>query len=475
MRSVSASPAGTRLKIRITLVSYGLLVLAAILTIPLRIPEILQVSAVRDFSLGRFFVWIAQAPDSSPLNPLLQLPFLLLGGHSRLGARCVSLLFAVAACYLFFRLGKRIPVERPYWALLLFMLLPLHFEVSFLGRHFEQALFLVVLATLLFFRLISRPGMQNALIYAACLTLCLYTDRYSFLPAVGYLLFLLRFVNRAQERRAIWYALAATVPPVLLFLPYAVWAHYRVNSDWLSGSPAFVAGAFYMRVLKSPAAENWAAYLLWILLAVGGLAGAWSSFRVTGGAITKRIRVFVLTGGVCVTLLIAVVLDAFLGERFTASELLWTAPAAIILVFAGLEWIAKRSELRVLMAGFAFLLIAVSAAADIQFLLAPYVGGPAEDMQAIAAAVPSQLSGDSCVVFVSQRFSKVLFTTFEPELQRRECIDFFHSRIVLASHPYVTAAQQQDAESFFRGLDMEQTRRFRVGGGQIVVMQQRHP
>lgn len=449
-----------------------MLLVATALSIPLRIPEILQMAAVRDLSPSRFFRWIAQAPGSSPLNPILQVPALLVGGHSRLGARFVSLVFAVAACYFFLRLARRVPLDRPYWALLLFMLLPAHFELSFVARPFEQALFLVIVAMECFFRLLSRPRLKPALLYAGCLTLCLYTDRYSFLPSIGYLLFLFRFVDRAQERKATWYALGATALPVLLFLPYALWARTHVSAYWFTGPPDAESGIVYLRLLRSLAAERWASYVLFLLLTTGVVAGIWASFRVTAGAIGKRIRLFVLAGGIGATVVILLAMDFSLGKRFAPADVLWSAPAAVILVIAALEWLGKRRNCRSLRAGVTVLLFAVCAAADIQFLLWRPGAAPKEDVQAIATAIPGQLDRDSCVVFVSERFSRAMFLVFEPELASRECLAFFHSRIVLASHPYVTPEQQQDAESYFQGLNMTATRRLQLGGGQIVVMQE---
>ena len=457
----------------ITLAIYSLVLLAAALTLPLRIPEVLQIAATRYVSAAGFFGWNAQAPASAPLNPMAQLPFVLLGGHTRLGARLVSIVFAVAACYLFVRLAKRIPLERPYWALLLFMLWPLHFELSFEGRQFEQALFLLVLATELFFRLIARPRVVSALLYAGCLTLCLYTDRYSFLPAIGYQLFLQRFADRAQERRAMWHALPATAIPALLFLPYALWAHNLVNPDWVALISPPTATTVYLRALRGLAPEHWASYLLCVLLLIGLIAGASISFRVSGGAISKRIRLFVLSGGVLGTIILALVLDIWLSEPFTPAQLLWTLPAVVILLSAALEWLGKRSSFRPVAVAATILFLLVCVIADAEYLLFPEGATAREDLQAIAADVPGQLSGDACVVFVSERLSRALFLAFKPQLASHECLTFFHSRIVLASHPYVRPDQQRDAEYYFTGLNMVETKRIRVGGGEIAVMEQR--
>jgi hypothetical protein len=488
------------------LTAYLLVVLAVALNIPLRVPEVLQIAAIRQGSVAGFFKWVAQAPHPAPLNPIIQLPFVWIGGPSRLATRFVSVAFAVAASYLFLRLARRIPLERPYWALVLFMLLPVHLELSFEALSFEQALFLVVLATHYFFRLVFHPDVKNAVLYAGCLTLCLYTSRDSFLPAVGYLLFLLRFIDRKQEGRAMWHVLAATVLPALLFLPYAIWARTQTTPNWLTESPAVVSAPLFLRAPRSLAAEHWAAYVLCVLLCLGAAVGCWSTFRLTGGTIGKRIRLFLLGGGIVSTIVIALALDLATSDRFSSSQVLWTVPAMVLLVVAGMEWLMKRAAWKMFAFSALYVLAAVCAASDAEFVLGLESSTPREDVRALASSVAAQLvenprktgtgsnvpredqqvpspisrhaavpiarQGDSCVVFVSERLSSVLFLVFEPQLASYECQTFFHSRIVLASHPYVTAYQQQDAESYFRGLNFVEIKRLEKGGGQIVVVQQ---
>lgn len=82
------------------------------------------------------------------------------------------------------------------------------------------------------------------------------------------------------------------------------------------------------------------------------------------------------------------------------------------------------------------------------------------------------MQGDACVVFVSEQLSEPMFLLFEPRLARYECLNFAHRRIVLASHPYVRADQQQDAESYFHALNFQEAKRVRVGGGQVLVLDQ---
>ncbi len=259
---------------------YAVLLLVAVLTIPLRIPEILQVGGTVHFSFPKFMGWVATAPDAAPLNFLVQLPFVLALGASRFAVRLPSYLFALGSCYLFLKLVKRTPVRRPYLALLLFMLLPTHLLFATEGRPFEQALFFLLLATTFYLRLVGRPAVKESLLYCAALTLCLYTEPYSYFPAVGYLLALFRFVDQAQQRRTAWFALPATVVPVLLFLPYYFWARPQISPDWFSRPPLDGEGpSAYVQAFLGFAGQEWIVYILPVLLLAGILAGAWRFFR----------------------------------------------------------------------------------------------------------------------------------------------------------------------------------------------------
>jgi hypothetical protein len=453
---------------RILFSTYAALLLLTVLIVPLKIPEILQLSAGRHFDSPSIVRWVAQAPGSTPLNYFVQLPFVAVLGHSRFGARVDSLLFALGSCYFFLRLAKRVPLQHPYLALGVFMLLPAHFQVAYEGRPFEQALFLLLLATEWFFRLWEHPTVRASVIYAGLLTLCLYSDRYAYMPAFGYLAFLFRFVNRAQERRAVWFALPATVLPMLLFLPYFLWAQPQVSPYWLTGFPV-AGGLSSPDHLEQLAGNDWIAFVLTPMLLGGMIAGAWSSLRPSTGAISKRILLFCLFGGIVSVLAAAMIADLWLGDSFSSSQILWAAPAMVVLVFVALEWLEKQRFVGALAAPLAVLLILLCASEDYLHL---NWNSRAGDQQMLTSLVLPELTGDSCVVFVSQNFSKALFAVFQPDLENRECLNFFHHRVVLASHAYVRAAQQRDAETFFRGLNYVERKRIRAGGGQIVAMDQ---
>lgn len=460
--------------IRILLAAYALLLLIAMLALPLRIEELLQLLASQQHSIAAFLQSVPKAPGSAPLNYFVQFPFVLALGVSRLGARLPSLLFGLASAYLFLRLVKSIPLRRPYLALAVFLLLPTHYRAATEGLPFEQALCLLLIATLLFLRLIRTPTVKLAAWYAVLLTLCLYTERLSYLPAIGYVLFLFAFVNRSHERRAIWYSLPATAAPVLLAFPYYLWARPLVSSNWLFAPAPGSGWSLYLQAFRDLAGSGVTAYGLSALLILGLFAGAWGLFRTVPGApplyvpvaaLPRTIAVFCLFGGAVSTIGIVLVLDAWNKYPFHSTQVLWAMPGVIVCSFAALERLAQARKRPSWMVAAAATLCALCLIADAQ-----YAFTATEDLRSETLLIRPRLFGDSCVVFVSERLSRNLFSLFDPDLKSRECHNFFHHRVVLVSHAYVTPFQQEDAESFFRGLNFSESRREHAGGGQIVEM-----
>jgi hypothetical protein len=460
---------GLAVNLRSLLFAYAVILLIAILSTPLWLSEILQLAASVPGSMRTFIAWILVTPSAAPLAFFTQFPFVTLLGHSPLVVRLPSLIFALAACYLFLKVARRIPLQQPLLATCLFVLVPIHYQFATRAVPAEQALFLLLLATLYFVRLVESAAIADAVLYAVFLTLCLYTEPFSYLPAAGYLLGLLVFVNRKEVRRIIWIALPATAVPVLLFVPFTFWAHIFAAKAWLYEGEHFPFGpAVYLDALRELSAPGWAGYFISPLLLAGAFVGGWRAIKLPELMTLKRVRLICMLGGVVSTVALAWIIDSASNGFFSADHIIWALPGVILLTAATLDWLSSTKKLPLIASAFAVLLLLACVAGDVEdFTIRPY------DVAKAVRLVNPQLTGDSCVVFVSESLSKSIFLVFDPRLGAHECTDFFHKRIVLVSHPFVHPDQQEDAESFFRALNFQEKGRIEPSGSKIIVLEQK--
>ena len=443
----------------------SLVITAAML--PMRIDEILQIAALRFHSRSSLLTSIAQTPGAAPLNYLLQSAALHTIGNSLIGARLVSIVFSIGALFAFWRLAVRCSIPWPTVSLCVFALLPIHFTIAGAARPYEQAVFFLLLYTIWFLRVSSAPALRGAVLYSIFLLLCIYCEAFAFLPAVGYLLFALRFVNRKERRRAFWFLLPATVAPLLLFLPYYLWAAHQANKNWIYAHVP--SGSIYLQALQALAPDGKIGYVIAVLLLLGTAAVLFSSIRLPAAPAPGITGLFSLAGGVVTTMTFVLLLDAIDRSPIWPAHLLWSAPELIVLFFAMLGSLIGRGPVaRTSAAAIAAALILLCMLVNAGYI----ASSKSPDLKKEAAAVWEELNGDSCVVFVSEGLSRFLFLVFQPQLQQRECLNFNHKRAVLAIHPFVPVESRHNAGSFFRGLNFVEKKRLNVGGGEIVVMEQ---
>jgi 4-amino-4-deoxy-L-arabinose transferase-like glycosyltransferase len=440
----------------------------SLFAVPLNIAETLQIAAIKGVAGVGMLSWIAHTPGAAPLGFFLQSPFVAAFGVNRFGARFLSLIFALAACYLFLRWARQIPLQRPALALAFFLLLPLHYSLATGARSFEPALFFLLAATLAFSRLVKSPGFLSAAWFALLLLFCLYIEPFSIFPAIGLGIGLLALIVRAHERRALCFVLPAIIAPVLLFLPYLFWARPQAATNWIFEPAGYPGGSSpWIQPFLAVAENGWAACAL-LFLSLGAIAAAlWHTWHLRASLVNRRRTVYSSLGAILAAFVLALSFDSANGVPFRAGQALWIAPYLTVLVCAGLEAIARLLNARRVVAIGAAAFLVLSLVADISWL-----AGPHPDIAREAKLARSQLRPGSCVVFVSEGLSKPLFLVFQPQLAGDECLNFFHRRIVLAIHPYVSPELRGQAEAFFRGLNFIPTERFRSGGGEIVIEQQ---
>ena len=472
----------TALTFLIILIVYGLVIVTTALFAPLRLGEILQAAAFLNFSWGGFFNWIAQSPGGTPLHYLVQLPLAFMALDSRILLRIPSLISGLFAAVLFLALAKRVPLQHPLLGLLLFLLVPTHLAYATQGRPYEMALLLMLAATLVFFSLIEEPSLGKAIIYAIALTACLFTQPSSYLPAVGYVICLLGFANLKKYRLALWYALAATVLPLAVYGPYYGWAGPLRRGDWLIDQfPAYASKVIGLEALMSldPGGWNpWYGLALMGLLIFALVGGVWSAMPLgsfhegapppPANVLRKRAVVFCLAGGALVTFLGETAVNGWANAAFAPYQVLWALPGFCIVFCAALDELSRLfawRSLRVLGLAICVVAILLCIPGDVEYLTTQ-----PPDMAKLTELVRPQLTGDACVVFVSQRLSRYLFEVFDQSLSVNECQNFFHKRVVLAIHPFVRADQERDARVFFRGLDFDETNRKVSGEGKVITL-----
>jgi len=459
------------------------LITALAISSPLRLGEIVQAAAFLDFSWSSLFSWIAQTPGGAPLHYLVQLPLALISLNSAILLRLPSLLFAAGSAIAFFALAKRVPVQQPLLALLLFLAIPTHLAYATQARPYELGMFLMLLASLSFFALVEKPGAFRAAIYAILLTACLYTQPSCFLPASGCLLGLLGFANLKTYRRALWYALVATVLPLAAYAPYYKWAAARRSGDWwlIEQFPAYALKVTGIEALLSLDPGGWNPVFGLVLMGVlmlglvGGVVSAMPLGSYPEGApspradiVQTRAVIFCLATGAFVTFLGETAYNGFYTQPFAPYQILWALPGLVIVFCAALDALMRLPAMKSLVIAtpvLCILAILLCVPGDVEYLRTE----PA-DFRKLSALVKPQLQGDACVVFVSQGLSSYLFLVFEPDLAKYECQNFFHKRVVLAIHPFVKPSDEREARIFFRGLDFEETHRDLSGEGKVITM-----
>ena len=317
--------------------------------------------------------------------------------------------------------------------------------------------------------ILQDQNLRQVITYAALLTLAIYTEPASYIPAVGYALFLLAYAYRPDVRRALWYILPATAAPALLYLPYYVWVSPQRNTHILTVRPPFSDAPLWSQMLHSLAPETQLANFgeaLFILLVLGLIAGAWSSFPPFLWPLKLRVNLFSFAGSSAVSILFGLAYASGFNLPLLPQQILFGAPGLVILSFAALDWLVKsKPQLKSFTYAPAALILALLCGPAIY----EFVTTPTPDLGELVKTASASLTPQSCIVFVSEGESPFLFLLYDPDLWKHECRDFFSRRIVLASHPWVRPDQQRDAELFFRGLNFTESQRIRVAGGLIII------
>ncbi len=327
--------------------------------LPLWLDEILQLLETLDTSTTQLLRAVPRNSGAAPLGYLAQQASLRITGYGLKRARIPALIFGIAAVFAVAVLASELGVKPAWLAALIFAAFPATLRYADEARLYSQAVFLSILATILFLRLAKQPSPARAICFSTALLLAIYTQPFTIF--IGFAAVVWSILCRDfRTARMSGIALAAAA---VAFVPWFLWS----RSEWAAGIAragfhfTFSIHTPLMLFREIPGAGYWASGLLLILCAVA--ASSPSIPRRTKWLIALLIFTPV-AGGLAA--------DAQAGYFIASRQFLWILPAVAILSAAALT--ASRLTIPV----FAALLIVCGLQG------AKYFRAPHENWQAAA-------------------------------------------------------------------------------------------
>ena len=415
--------------------------------LPLWLDEILQLLETRDTSPTQMLTVLARNPGAAPLGYLVQQATLRIGGYSVRRARLPMAFFASGSVLLVVLLAIEVGV-RPWLAGVLFAAFPLTFRYATEARGYSQALFLSLLATLIYVRAAKRPAWGIAAVY--CLVLCAAIYTQPFTASVGMAHVLWSFLQRDKafawrdSAPFKWMGAAALAAAVVLFLPWYFWS----KETWAAGIGP--NALHFSATLKTPlmlfrelaGAGYWGSGLLAILCVIAIVSGQPSQGM-------QRLLILLIA----IPIAAGFTADAVFNYFIAARQFLWVLPAVALLA-AGAAQKYPRIGL-VLTTGFCVIGIMQSV---------KYFTAPHEDFQLAARLLRQESQQGACVAVAPKELSR-LYEFFEPGLATEPC-DL--ARLVLAATPYTTEKEQTVATDEITGRGYQKERQEQSGGSTLV-------
>lgn len=411
-------------------------------TLPLWLDEIIQLRQTTKPSTAQLITALPLQPGAAPLGYLVQQASLRITGYSVRWARFPSALFLAAAVLVVAMLGAELGLEKPWLASAFFALFPVTLRYASESRIYAQALFLSILATLLFMRLVKRPTYRLAALYCLVLIAAIYTQPYAIFVGLAHVVWAATYRDRpagALSTTAVAFAIAA-------FLPWYFWT----KANWSSGLAG--VGIHFVYSAKTPlmlfrevaGAGYWGSGLLLILcaLAIGRLGQH------------PQTQVFLLTL-VGVPIVLALAADGIFGYFIAARQILWVLPAVAILAAQGIERNARVAV------PVAVLFAALSIGQSYRF----FFQTTREDWQIAANALSGEVKNNACMVVVPAE-QALSYEFFRPNLADSHCPA---PRTVVAFTPYATETQRQTTVASLNAQGYKRQYNYEMGKSEIAL------
>ncbi len=412
---------------------------------PLWLDELLQLSETYAHTLRQTLVLAAHNGGGVPVAYLAENLIVNHLGQPLVTAHLFSIGCAVAGMAGLILLAQRLRAGSGwFYSGVLFALLPLSLRYATEARPYGPALAFGTLATLLVAFLDKGAALWKAVLYAAILSLGIYTQPYVAFVGAAHV----AWAISERRRTSAPYIVGGAAAAAISFLPWYLYA----RPLWAS---AVAAGAFRSSLsAKTPLMIlhelSGGGYILTILLLT---LAAFGYRRTSMPLFCKRLLLFWAT----VPVPLALAATAAFGYFFAIRQLIFVLPPLCILAAEGLDRLPQRS--RWLPVGLG-LFAAISLFADVRRFT-----HDRENWGAAAASAKRLLHPGECLVSIPASASRLYFL-YQPSLAGRLCnADTPSKRVVLIS-PYATQKQRHSA---LHKHHLSITQRFEVGGSIVAV------
>ena len=421
-----------------TLFAIAALAVAGVL--PLWLDEILQLRETRDTSTAAMISRLPRNSGAAPLGYLVQQTTLKITGYSIRNARLPAALFSIATVLAVALVAAEVGIRYPWLAAALFAIYPVTLRYAAESRVYSQALFLSVLATLIYVRVAKNGTWGLAAAYWLALTAAIYTHPYS--ASVG--LAHLAWSVRQREFRTAAYGCVALALAGLAFLPWYLWS----KAAWASGIVS--QGFHFSASIKTPlmvfrevaGAGYWGSALLLVLCSLAILTGRpFSRFQS------------LLLWLIAVPLLAVVAADALAGYFLAARQFMWILPATAILAAAAVERYRQFAAVLCVLFGL------VSIRQSVVYFTAPH-----ENWEAAADVIADQVKKGAGVLVAPSNNAR-LYEFFRPELSLARCQA---PLMVLAITPAATREERAGAVSELNAQGYRQQNEILVGKSAVL-------
>ncbi len=408
--------------------------------LPLWLDEVLQLLETRDTSPRQMLAVLPRNAGAAPLGYLVQQATLQIGGYSIRKARLPMVVFASASVFFVALLAGELGLRRPWLAATLFAIFPLTFRYATESRVYSQALFLSVLATLLYVRALKRPHWGSALGYGLVLAAAIYTQPFAGSVGIAHVLWALM----QREKFGAWLGAGTLAAGVVSFLPWYMWSRdvwaKALGPNALHFSMSAKTPLMLFRELAG--AGYWGSGLLVILCAIALAYGL-------PAPSTQQLLVLLIAVPIIGVLAADALFDYFIAAR----QFLWVLPAVAILAAIGAETYPRIG-----------LAVAALVCAVGIVQIVKYFTGPHEDFQLAAHALAAESQQGACVMAAPKDLSR-LYEFFEPRLVASGCDS---PRLVLAVTPYSTSEQRVASVREIAAQGYIEEREAQVGGSTLV-------